>query len=306
MVLCLPDSWLNWKLEMLVFEDRGKPEYPKKNLLEQGREPSTNSTHIWRRRRDLNQGTLVGGECSHRCATGLAPQVQASISWKNLSLENIKFSHAVSDFDSEKDSEGVLIGFIFCFIVAGVLVADFCSGFVHWAADTWGSVDIPVFGRAFIRPFREHHVDPTAITRHDIIETNGDNCLLTLPGLLYMVYRYLAFDQETLQASYGVECFVFSLAIFVTLTNQIHKWSHTYFGLPLWVQKLQDWHIILPRKHHRIHHVSPHETYFCITTGWLNYPLEVIKFWPCLEWMIERATGVKPRSDDFRWSGKSE
>ena len=251
------------------------------------------------------QATLVGGKFSHRCATGLAPQVQASVSWKNLSLENIKFSHAVSDFDSE-DSEGVLIGFIFCFIVAGVLVADFCSGFVHWAADTWGTVDIPVFGRAFIRPFREHHVDPTAITRHDIIETNGDNCLLTLPGLLYMVYRYLTFDQETLQASYGVECFVFSLAIFVTLTNQIHKWSHTYFGLPLWVQKLQDWHIILPRKHHRIHHVSPHETYFCITTGWLNYPLELIKFWPCLEWMIEKATGVKPRSDDFRWSGKSE
>ena len=193
-----------------------------------------------------------------------------------------------------------------CFIVTGVLVADFLSGLVHWVADTWGSVDIPVFGRAFIRSFREHHVDPTAITRHDIIETNGDNCLVTLPILCYMVYRYLTFDQEILQASYGVECFGFSSVVFVTLCNQIDKWSHMYFGLPLWVQKLQDWHLIMPRKHHRIHHVSPHETYFCITTGWLNYPLEVIKFWPCLEWMIEKATGAKPRSDDFKWLGKSE
>ena len=27
-------------------EERGKPEYPEKNLSEQGREPTTNSTHI--------------------------------------------------------------------------------------------------------------------------------------------------------------------------------------------------------------------------------------------------------------------
>ena len=31
---------------MLGFENRGKPDYPEKNLLEQRREPTTNSTHI--------------------------------------------------------------------------------------------------------------------------------------------------------------------------------------------------------------------------------------------------------------------
>ena len=77
-----------------------------------------------------------------------------------------------------------------------------------------------------------------------------------------------------------------------------------YYGLPAWVEFLQDYHIILPKKHHRIHHVSPHETYFCITTGWLNYPLEKIGFFRSLEWMIEKVTGVPPRFDDQKWAGK--
>lgn len=85
---------------------------------------------------------------------------------------------------------------------------------------------------------------------------------------------------------------------------QIHKWSHMYTGLPKWVQCLQDCHIILPRKHHRKHHVSPHETFFCITTGWLNRPLEIVKFWKILEYLIESATGQKPRADDFKWAEK--
>ena len=32
-VVHLPDPWLNWNLEMLVFEERGKPEYPEKTSM---------------------------------------------------------------------------------------------------------------------------------------------------------------------------------------------------------------------------------------------------------------------------------
>ena len=42
---------------MLVFGKKWKPEYPKKNLLEQSREP-TNSVHTWRRVRRLNLGYI--------------------------------------------------------------------------------------------------------------------------------------------------------------------------------------------------------------------------------------------------------
>ena len=50
----------NRNLEVLVFKERGKPEYPMKNLLKQRREPTIISTHIRRRRRDLNPGHIGG------------------------------------------------------------------------------------------------------------------------------------------------------------------------------------------------------------------------------------------------------
>ena len=156
--------------------------------------------------------------------------------------------------------------------------------------------------QAFIRPFREHHVDPTAITRHDFYEVNGDNFLLIILPILFQIYKYASYPTEALHNTYLWDVYIYMLAMFVAVTNQIHKWSHTYFGLPKWVTVLQDWHIILPRRHHRIHHVAPHETYFCITTGWLNYPLEVIQFWPAMEWIITKCTGYQPRTDDLKWA----
>lgn len=105
----------------------------------------------------------------------------------------------------------------------------FLCRLVHWGADTWGSVDLPVFGAAFIRPFREHHIDPTSITRHDFIETNGDNFMLPTLPLLYLYYKLVS-SPTFYVAHVGAIYFTFLLAIFVAMTNQIHKWSHTYFG----------------------------------------------------------------------------
>lgn len=142
------------------------------------------------------------------------------------------------------------------------------------------------------------------MTKHDLCETNGDNLLITTPFVGWFIYKGRTYCEELLKEHYRFDLFFFALAVFIILTNQIHKWSHTYFGLPKWVEMLQDYHIILPKKHHRVHHVSPHETYFCITTGWLNYPLEKIRFFQTLEWIIEAVTGVPPRFDDMKWAGK--
>ena len=64
----------NWNLEELVFKEREKLEYLEKNLLEERREPTTNSTQIWHRRQDSNPGHTGGDESSHHCAT-LPPRI---------------------------------------------------------------------------------------------------------------------------------------------------------------------------------------------------------------------------------------
>ncbi|NWS52208.1 TM189 protein, partial [Chunga burmeisteri] len=199
-------------------------------------------------------------------------------------------------------------------IFAGVIGGDFLSGLFRGGADTWGSVGGPIVGKGgmfinlffggVIRPFREHHIDPTAITRHDFIETNGDNCFMTLVPLANMAYKFVSLGGGGGYETCPWEGGVFALIIFGGVTNQIHKWSHTYFGLPRGGIFLQDWHGGVPRKHHRIHHVSPHETYFCITTGWRGGPLEKIRLGGCLENIIQGGAGEKPRAGGGKWAQK--
>ena len=58
------------ELEVLVFKEREKLEFPEKNLSKQGREPTTSSTHIMASKPGFEpRATWVGGECSHHCAT---------------------------------------------------------------------------------------------------------------------------------------------------------------------------------------------------------------------------------------------
>jgi len=171
--------------------------------------------------------------------------------------------------------------------MAGFIAADFTSGVVHWLAETWGSPDLPFVGRAVIRPFREHHVDPKAITRHDFVETNGNNCFICIVPVTLTAALVSFEDWKGVFA--GV--LVFSLCLWIFCTNQFHKWSHSD-DPPAFVAVLQRLFLVLPRDHHAVHHTAPFDTYYCITVGWLNEPLHRIGFFRGLERLVSAATGL--------------
>lgn len=50
------------------------------------------------------------------------------------------------------DRISIVIAAAFC----GIITADFGSGLVHWAADTWGSIELPIVGKVCVRRFNVH------------------------------------------------------------------------------------------------------------------------------------------------------
>jgi len=178
-------------------------------------------------------------------------------------------------------------------LMVGFVLADFVSGFVHWAADTWGTPDWPLIGRALIRPFREHHVDQKEITRHDFVETNGNNCFISIAPaagatLLPVAGAFWFF----------LSSMTFALCLAIFGTNQFHKWAHMEEPPPV-ARVLQRAGLILPPDHHAVHHSAPYAKYYCITVGWLNEALFRLRFFQTLEWGITTLTGALPREDDI-------
>ena len=179
--------------------------------------------------------------------------------------------------------------------LSGIVGADFLSGLVHWAADTWGRDDMPVIGQRVLVPFRVHHINPDDFLRRRFLDTNGDVAWMTAPVVLGLC----ALPLETAWGRF-IAVFGFALCATGVMTNQIHQWAH--MPSPPWpVRVLQDCGVLLGRAEHAGHHQGRYDSHYCITTGWCNRALEAIDFFRRLERVVVRLTGAEPRLDDARY-----
>ncbi len=180
------------------------------------------------------------------------------------------------------------------FVVVGIAAADFVSGLIHWAADTWGSETMPLVGRRILRPFRVHHVNPADFLRRQFLDTNGDVAAvvsLLVAGMFWLPAGGVG--QSARECLLGF-C---SVGLF---TNQIHQWAHMP-APPSLVRLMQNCGLILSGARHERHHRPPHVTDYCIATGWCNGLLNRLEFFRRFEQMVTQITGVVPRQDEVRF-----
>lgn len=180
-------------------------------------------------------------------------------------------------------------------IVAGMAAADFASGVVHWAADTWGRSDLPFVGPRVLVPFRVHHVHPEDFLRRSFLDTNGDVAALSA----VVTVGLLSLPRDgALQVVAVAGCAFTGVGMW---TNQLHQWAHVPHA-PWPARVLQRLGLALSREAHARHHAHPYDGDYCITMGWWNRPLHAVDAFPRLERLVSALTGAVPRQDDHVWS----
>jgi plasmanylethanolamine desaturase len=157
------------------------------------------------------------------------------------------------------------LSIVVVFLIAAIAVlayalADLMSGVVHFLFDTAGSPETPIIGQKFIRPFREHHDDPSAMTHGDFVAVNADNFFVCLPVVVP------AFFIIEVERHPYLALFILALMVPVLVTNQIHKWTHVPVAPPF-VRWLQTRGLVLSIDHHDVHHAEPRNRNYCITWG---------------------------------------
>lgn len=150
--------------------------------------------------------------------------------------------------------------------LGGYALADVASGLTHWFCDSFFREDTPGIGPVLIHPFREHHRDPAAMTRHGFFELVGNSCLGIVPVLGVAVCQPVSIHLDA-------ALLAFALALFGT--NLFHKWAHSA-EVPRLVAWLQKSHLILNPGRHAVHHAPPNKSAYCVTNGWMNVLLDRI------------------------------
>lgn len=175
---------------------------------------------------------------------------------------------------------------VFMGALAAFCIADFMSGLIHWLADHYGDRNMPILGRLFIGPFRDHHDDPEALLRQDWIELLEGSAFLGLPLSVALFLMHVS--GSPLLPSVVVITLTL-VPIFGAFAVAAHRWAHAA-SVPIPAKVLHAAGLLIKPHSHTIHHRGDHTSHFCILSGWCNPFLN--GFISCLKALSSRAPNL--------------
>lgn len=186
-------------------------------------------------------------------------------------------------------------------LLAGLYVADFVTGFLHWAFDVWFNENIE-FVRRMVIMVREHHLHPQRIFKYSFYHDAGILSWLSLPLTAPAVTYALVTGADPsasvlLYALVGASVVVSLCLVFML---EFHKCGHNPDASKV-VKALQGLHLLLPYGHHMTHHSGNYDRNYCLINGYADLTLGKLGVWRGLERVIAAATGAVPQSNDKEW-----
>lgn len=182
-------------------------------------------------------------------------------------------------------------------MVGGWLAADAASAVYHWALDNYGSEATPVWG-AQIAGFQGHHDQPFTIVQRETCNNLYRSCVPALPqmaGLAVVAIAALASGGGTDSGlSVGLQSAYASFLVGCVGAQQFHKWAHSVKDLPVLAEAAGRARLIVSRRDHGKHHVSPYGGVYGIVSGWVNGPADAAQVWRRAEVAVWMARGVEP------------
>jgi hypothetical protein len=186
-------------------------------------------------------------------------------------------------------------------VFAGLFVADFVTGFLHWAFDVWFNEDID-FVRRMVIMVREHHLHPQRIFKYSFYHDAGVlswlSLPLTAPAVLYAVAGRAGPSAAALL--YCLVCASVVVSLCLVFMLEFHKCGHNP-APPRAIKALQRLHLLLPYGHHMRHHSGNYDRNYCLINGYADLTLGALGIWRGLERVISGATGAVPQSNDKEW-----
>ena len=173
-------------------------------------------------------------------------------------------------------------------LLGGYLLADLLSGLAHWVGDRFFEETTPFIGPGFIAPFRRHHVVPEEMVEHGTVELVGNTAVLALPTLALAFHGLDLADGSSLALLAGA--LTLSAMVGGVCTNLFHRWAHMERA-PRLARRLQALGWIITPARHALHHSNSFDSSYCITTGWLNAPMDRLGVWGWLERRLHRKAG---------------